>query len=232
MDLADDRGPLDSYSTVEDVVGPLADYTLRAPESFVPASRQRRTRRRRSASRHRRDGEAFSPGTDSAAPSHRAGDQRRRGPATSHTSGVARELRPVQQLRRRLTAGVLDLALLGGINAAVVYFTTRLVGLPLTAVGQLPLVPLIVFLAVLDVGYAAALTAAGGQTVGKMAAGLRVEAGDGSAVPPLHALVRTLAYVISVLPFGLGFVGMFLPSHRALHDRLADTRVVALSAAA
>jgi uncharacterized RDD family membrane protein YckC len=62
-----------------------------------------------------------------------------------------------------------------------------------------------------------------------MTAGLRVEEADGSRVTPLHALIRTAAYAVSVLPFGVGFAGMFLKSRRALHDLLADTRVVRLS---
>ena len=134
-----------------------------------------------------------------------------------------------RQLQRRITAGLVDLVLLCGINLGVIYFTTRLVGLPLEEVGRLPLAPLIAFLTVFNVGYAVTLTAIGGQTIGKMAVGLRVEEADGTRVTPVHALIRTAAYLVSVLPFGLGFAGMFLKSRRSLHDRLADTRVVQLS---
>ena len=129
-------------------------------------------------------------------------------------------------LQGRLLAGLLDLSLLCGIDAAVLYFTTRLVGLPLASVIQLPLVPLAAFLIVFDVGYVVALTAVGGQTIGKMAVGLRVEGSNGDPVAPLRALIRTAAYAISVVPLGVGFVGMFLRSGRTLHDFVADTRVV------
>ena len=53
-------------------------------------------------------------------------------------------------LQGRLLAGLLDLSLLCGIDAAVLYFTTRLVGLPLASVIQLPLVPLAAFLIVFE----------------------------------------------------------------------------------
>ena len=129
-------------------------------------------------------------------------------------------------LQGRLLAGLLDLSLLCGIDAAVLYFTTRLVGSSLASVIQLPLVPLAAFLIVFDVGYVVALTAVGGQTIGKMAVGLRVEGSNGEPVGPLRALIRTAAYAISVVPLGVGFVGMFLRSGRTLHDLVADTRVV------
>ena len=91
-------------------------------------------------------------------------------------------------LQGRLLAGLLDLSLLCGIDAAVLYFTTRLVGLPLASVIQLPLVPLAAFLIVFDVGYVVALTAVGGQTIGKMAVGLRVEGSNGVPVAPLAGI--------------------------------------------
>ncbi len=75
-------------------------------------------------------------------------------------------------------------------------------------------------------GYVVTLTVFGGQTIGKMAVGLRVERTDGSPVTPARALMRAAACSISVAPLGVGFAGMLLGSRRALHDLLADTRVV------
>ena len=129
-------------------------------------------------------------------------------------------------LRRRLMAGVIDVGILIGVNVAVVYFTLRLAGLPVASVGQLPMVPLLGFLWLFDFGYLAVLTALGGQTIGKMATGLRVESGRGSPVTLGGALTRTLAYGVSILPAGLGLIGVFLRSKRPLHDLLADTLVV------
>ena len=208
----DDGGPLATYSTVEDVVGPLVDYSLRAPESFVPRSGKRQTRTKRATA-----------GSQDVV-------QTRRGPAGAKGGSLVEGFEPERnvwrQLQRRFLAGLIDLLLLCSINIAVIYFTTRLVGFPMAEVTQLPLAPLCAFLAVFNVGYAVTLTAIGGQTIGKMAVGLRVEEVDGSRVTPVHALIRTTAYLVSVLPLGLGFAGMFLHSRRALHDLMADTRVV------
>ena len=76
-------------------------------------------------------------------------------------------------------------------------------------------------------------TAATGQTIGKMAAGIRVVGTSPADV--IHdrvtfgrAVLRTAGYFASLLPAGLGFLPAFVGprDHRALHDRLAETRVV------
>jgi uncharacterized RDD family membrane protein YckC len=65
-----------------------------------------------------------------------------------------------------------------------------------------------------------------------MATGIRVvpsaDADDGFLRVPLGtAVFRALACLLSVLPAGAGLLPALLsPDHRALHDRLADTRVV------
>ena len=132
-------------------------------------------------------------------------------------------------VRLRLAAGTLDILLLLAIDAAIVYLTSRLAGFPLAGVDQLALVPLLTFLLLLNGGYVVALTVVGGQTVGKMAVGLRVEGVNGSPVTLGRALGRTAAYAVSVLPGGLGCVWLLLGRGRALHDVLADTRVVKVS---
>lgn len=132
-------------------------------------------------------------------------------------------------LGRRLAACVVDTTLLLGINLAVIYFTLRLASLSLTEAAQLPLVPLGLFLLFFDTAYLITLTAFGGQTIGKMALGLRVERCGGEPVRLVGAFTRTAAYAISVLPVGLGLAGLFLHRRRALHDLIANTRVVRVS---
>jgi uncharacterized RDD family membrane protein YckC len=133
---------------------------------------------------------------------------------------------------RRLAGGVIDLSIIAGIDFGVLYFTLKICGLTFAQITMLPLAPLIAFLLLLDGGYLATFVAAGGQTIGKMATGLRVIPGDPGAhvterVPFGHAIVRAAAYFVSALPAGLGFVpALFGAERRALHDRLADTRVV------
>ena len=112
------------------------------------------------------------------------------------------------------------------------YFTLRVLELPTSrAAALLPIPPLAVFLLLLNGGYLAAFTAAGGQTIGKMLAGIRVVADHGATVGPRvtlgAAVLRASAYLVSLLPVGLGFAAILLDTEgRALHDRLADTRVV------
>jgi uncharacterized RDD family membrane protein YckC len=78
-------------------------------------------------------------------------------------------------------------------------------------------------------GYFTLFTAAGGQTIGKMAAGIRVVPmdEDSARVPLGQSVLRAVAYAISVLPIGLGLVPALTGAdRRTFHDRLADTRVV------
>ena len=83
----------------------------------------------------------------------------------------------------RAAAGLLDVILLGAIALAVVYLTARLSGLTMAQLDVLPRVPLAAFLVGQAAAYLAVFTACGGQTLGKMALGVRVVADDG-AVPP------------------------------------------------
>ena len=75
---------------------------------------------------------------------------------------------------RRLGAVVIDHAILFAIDAAVVYFTLRMAGLPLTDWHVLPPFPLLAFLGLVKFAYFCAFTAVGGQTIGKMAFAIRV----------------------------------------------------------
>ncbi len=128
---------------------------------------------------------------------------------------------------RRVAAGAIDLVILLGINAIVVYFTLRLCGLTFGDLSILPRSPLLIFLLMLDAGYLAAFAAVGGQTIGKMAFGLRVVSDDRQPLDIGAATVRALGSIASFVPLGLGFVPAFLgEDHRAIHDRLTGTRVV------
>ncbi|HWJ55459.1 MAG TPA: RDD family protein, partial [Vicinamibacterales bacterium] len=131
----------------------------------------------------------------------------------------------------RLAAAALDLTLLGGLDLLVLYFTLKILDLNFAEVLLLPAAPLLSFLALLDGGYLAIFVAAGGQTIGKMAANIRVVPADPAApaserVTLGHAIVRAVAFFISLLPAGLGLLPALFGEHRGLHDRLADTRVV------
>jgi uncharacterized RDD family membrane protein YckC len=133
-------------------------------------------------------------------------------------------------LRRAMAAGV-DFGIIAGIDAVVMSFTLRLCGLTTADLGALPLMPLLGFFVLINGGYFAAFTAAGGQTIGKMAFGLRVVGDQDRPVTPGPAVLRALGCLVSVVSLGIGFVPALLSEGgRALEDRLADTHVIRVPA--
>ena len=103
----------------------------------------------------------------------------------------------------------------------------QICGLTLEDLGILPKGPLLAFLLVQNGGYLVAFTA-GGQTLGKMAAGIRVVPTESDASLDLgRAFLRDADVVLLAVPAGLGFLtALFSRDHRGLHDRFAGTRVV------
>jgi uncharacterized RDD family membrane protein YckC len=133
---------------------------------------------------------------------------------------------------RRALSALMDLVIVGGIDLLVVSLTLRLLGLTAADLHLLPLVPLLVFFVLTNGGYLATFTAAGGQTIGKMAFGLRVVGHADLPVSAGLSIVRAAGCLVTLVSFGLGFVPALLhEGGRALEDHLADTRVVRVSAA-
>jgi len=134
-------------------------------------------------------------------------------------------------IARRISAGIIDVGILGTIGAVVVLLTLRIAQLTLAEWHILPVAPMLAFLLLLCGGYFILFTAAGGQTIGKMTAGIRVvnAAEDAPArVSFGTAFIRTVTCLGSVLALGCGFLPvLFSADRRAFHDRIADTRVVA-----
>jgi uncharacterized RDD family membrane protein YckC len=129
---------------------------------------------------------------------------------------------------RRLTAAAIDHAILFAIDAMVIYLTLQMAALALSEWRELPVLPMVAFLAMVKGAYFCAFTLVGGQTIGKMATGIRVVMLDGSHLDPARAIRRTLAGALSLMSFGLTFVpGLIAADGRALHDHLAHTRVIA-----
>ena len=132
---------------------------------------------------------------------------------------------------QRLGAASVDALFLGGVGAGIVGVTMRWSGLEWGQVQALPVVPLLAFILLVAIGYLFVFTAASGQTVGKMLMGIRViDAGptgaDERRVSVSQALYRGALTIPSVLLFGAGFVPALTGDGRAVHDRLAHTRVV------
>ncbi len=143
-------------------------------------------------------------------------------PATTRGHGAPSAAGP------RLGAALIDHLILFAIDAAVVYFTLKMAGLPISEWHVLPATPLLAFLGLVKFAYFCAFTAVGGQTIGKMALGICVVTDDNAAVDGACAVRRTMAGV-AAFALGLGFIpALFGRERRAFHDRVAHTRVVAL----
>jgi uncharacterized RDD family membrane protein YckC len=143
-------------------------------------------------------------------------------------SSAAGEDTIVSSLPRRAAAGRIDHVILFAIDVIVLYSTLRMAGLTMSGWSQLPPLPMLAFLALLKVSYFGAFTAACGQTIGKMAAHIRVVSDD-APLDPGRAIRRTLISAVSLGALGAGFIPALVdPDHRALHDRVARTRVVEL----
>lgn len=133
---------------------------------------------------------------------------------------------------RRIAAAAIDHAILFAIDLVILYFTLRMAALAPAEWRLIPPVPMAVFLGLMKFAYFSAFTAVGGQTIGKMAVGIKVVSGDHRSVDPAAACRRTLAAILSCVTLGLAYLpGLVGADRRAVHDRLAGTRVVTLPSA-
>lgn len=130
----------------------------------------------------------------------------------------------------RLFAATVDLLILALVDAAVIYFTLQICGIGPDDFAIIPKGPLLAFLLLQNGGYLVAFTA-GGQTLGKVAARIRVVAADADeSLDFRRALLRTAVWFALAVPAGLGFLTLLGRQRRGLHDRFAGTRVVRASA--
>ena len=75
--------------------------------------------------------------------------------------------------------------------------------------------------------YTAGSLAATGRTIGKAVLGIMVDSADGTKVSGRRATLRTLAFPISFLLLGVGFlIGLVRRDRRELHDLIAGTGVI------
>jgi uncharacterized RDD family membrane protein YckC len=163
----------------------------------------------------------------------RAGDDL--GLAAGSDSGLTPMLlpapRPPAGFGPRLVSGLVDASLVAVAQAIVLapgYFYWRGRDLPsdvpyVAIALSLALVPLALGLGALYYVYG---WGARGATLGQRLLGLEVEGEDGTRPPGLpRAFLRLLGYVLSACLFGVGFL-LIASGGRALHDRIAGTRVV------
>jgi len=151
------------------------------------------------------------------------------GEASVQATETVASLMQAPALSARVGAGLIDLVLLAGVDAAVLFLTLRMAGLQATVADLrvIPVVPFVGFLALLAFAYVAAFTVAGGQTIGKMLLKLRVIGDDGRPIDAAGGVLRAVGCMLVPATLGLSYVpALFSSDHRAVHDRLAGTRVV------
>jgi uncharacterized RDD family membrane protein YckC len=136
---------------------------------------------------------------------------------------------PPADALRRAGAWIVDACLILLVDLVTLYFTLRLCGLEPAEWDLLPVAPLLAFFLMLNGGYVVLLTGSLGQTVGKMALQIEVVADGQPSVGIGRAAVRSLVALVSLVPAGLGLVWALVGDRRALHDRLAGTRVIQLT---
>jgi len=142
---------------------------------------------------------------------------------------------------RRLAAGIVDVLVLTSVFAILATLVAVILRHPLPRLGQLGpdyVVDMAVnggvlaetglaMLGILGFLYFFLFTALRGQTFGKHLMRLKVIDAFGERPSMGRALVRTLAYIPSLVLLGLGILWIgFDREKRGLHDWLADTYVV------
>ena len=144
-------------------------------------------------------------------------------------SDTVASLMETPALGARVGAAAIDTLLLVALDAVILYLTLRVSGLQNTMddIRVLPIIPFGGFLALLAFGYVAAFTVAGGQTIGKMLLSLRVIGDDGRPIDAAGGMLRAAGCMLVPLTLGLSYVPVLVTAdHRAVHDRIAGTRVV------
>jgi uncharacterized RDD family membrane protein YckC len=85
----------------------------------------------------------------------------------------------------------------------------------------------VVLLVLWEFVYFAYPWAVSGKSIGMAVFGLQVVTAEGAPITTGQAIIRTLCLPLSLIPVGLGFLGIFFQrERRAWHDLLAGTAVV------
>ena len=84
-----------------------------------------------------------------------------------------------------------------------------------------------IFAAIFSYSYYAFFWYFVGMTIGNAVMGIRIVRTNGKRIGPLRTLARLFGYVISLIPFGLGFFWILVDDRRqGWHDKLAGTFAV------
>jgi len=131
---------------------------------------------------------------------------------------------------RRLVAYIIDsivLSVIGcGVSAGIIAVVALLSGGSEDAVARLDL-PVQCLGLLIAAGYFVVFWATTGQTLGKMAMGIKVISTNGLPVSWGKAVLRYIGYIVSGIPLSLGFIwAAFDAKRQGWHDKIASTYVV------
>ncbi len=147
-------------------------------------------------------------------------------------SGVDQTQLPLAHMGRRFVAWLVDffvmLFIIMPMFAIFGYFSTMDAGVPAGGIGlQLGLQALAW---VIPMAYKAIMLQMRGQTLGKMALGIKVVNPDGSDISPGQAWMRAfIELLLASCCYVTYIVAFFSKDHCALHDMAAKTRVIRVS---
>lgn len=137
---------------------------------------------------------------------------------------------PSASLFRRLAAMVYDLLILVALWIAIGFAYMAIAGFQADRDAitlQLTLFPCLLFGTMLFYGW---FWTHGGQTLGMRAWRLKVVDGktlDGRAPHPLQCISRSLAAILSLGTFGVGYLWLYVdPNRDTWHDKLSNTRTL------
>ena len=129
----------------------------------------------------------------------------------------------------RVLAAVLDIYIVLGLSAVVIFLTKLLLGIVFKEYSHIIKILSIVIIITIGILYEIFLLGKSGKTIGKRVFGLMVLRSNNSIVTTQIALRRLMGKVINLLTFGIGYlVIMFRENKQGLHDGFAGTKVVCM----
>ncbi len=129
----------------------------------------------------------------------------------------------------RITATLIDILILFGLNAILLYLYTHFFGVPLHVYEESLALRIPGFL--LEMAFQVYFLGSAGATPGKKVMGLRVVREDGTALDYSKGFELYWAYLLTALTLGIGFFLLLGdPQKRALQDRVTKTKVLQIRA--
>ena len=127
----------------------------------------------------------------------------------------------------RVLAGLIDLGIVSLLLLTLLYLTSQVGGHSVRLLPNAALAALGVIGTLMTLGYYLFFWGLSGQTLGKLLTGSRVIREDGKPLGLKLAIARVIGFLLSALPLGAGFIGLWSDhQRRGWHDRLASSRVV------